>query len=153
MSIFSKIHALVLSSDPAAPAAGKVIFYAKSDGLYQRNSAGTVTKINSEATAAIEKIYRATVTQASTDAPVAAVLENTLGGTVVWARASEGVYTATLASAFTANKTLVLATISAGAVGIGAVHTRANVVTITTVDAAGAVTDDVSFTIQIAVYP
>ena len=51
--------------------------------------------------------YVALLTQTGTDAPVATVLENTLGGTVVWARSEVGVYTATLADAFTANKTAV----------------------------------------------
>lgn len=52
------------------------------------------------------KVYRALLTQSGTAAPVATVLENSLGGTVVWARTGVGVYTGTLASAFTANKTL-----------------------------------------------
>lgn len=51
--------------------------------------------------------YVALLTQTGTDAPVATVLENTLGGTVVWARSEEGIYTATLAGAFTANKTAI----------------------------------------------
>lgn len=51
------------------------------------------------------KTYVATLTQSGTNAPVASVLENTLGGTVVWTRDSQGHYTATLAGAFTENKT------------------------------------------------
>jgi outer membrane lipoprotein SlyB len=47
------------------------------------------------------------LTQSGTDAPVATVLENTLGGTVVWTRDGAGNYTATLAGAFTDNKTLI----------------------------------------------
>ena len=50
-------------------------------------------------------VYTALLTQSGTDAPVATVLENTLGGTVVWTRDGEGLYTATLSDAFTANKT------------------------------------------------
>jgi hypothetical protein len=53
------------------------------------------------------KVYVALLTQAGTDAPVATVLENTLGGTVVWTRSDAGVYIGTLASAFTENKTFV----------------------------------------------
>ena len=41
-----------------------------------------------------------------TDAPVATVLENTLGGTLVWTRTGVGVYEATLAGAFVENKTI-----------------------------------------------
>jgi hypothetical protein len=59
------------------------------------------------ATASTTKVYRALLTQSGTSAPVATVLENTLGGTVVWTRDSTGVYTGTLASAFTANKTML----------------------------------------------
>lgn len=49
--------------------------------------------------------YVALLTQTGTDAPVATVLENTLGGTVVWSYSAVGTYLATLAGAFTENKT------------------------------------------------
>lgn len=49
--------------------------------------------------------YVALLTQSGTDAPVATVLENTLGGTVVWTRNDVGDYTGTLAGVFTVNKT------------------------------------------------
>lgn len=54
------------------------------------------------------KIYRALLNQSGTDAPVATVLENTLGGTVVWTRQSAGVYIGTLIAAFPVAKTGVL---------------------------------------------
>lgn len=59
------------------------------------------------------KKYVALLTQSGEDAPVATVLENTLGGTVVWTREpgtedGAGYYYATLAGAFTANKTIVI---------------------------------------------
>lgn len=50
-------------------------------------------------------VYTALLTQTGTDAPVATVLENTLGGTVVWARSSAGEYSGTLNGAFPENKT------------------------------------------------
>ncbi len=53
------------------------------------------------------KVYMATLTQSSTSAPVATVLNNTLGGTLVWTRSSTGIYVGTFASPFTANKTQV----------------------------------------------
>lgn len=53
------------------------------------------------------KSYVALLTQTGTDAPVATVLENTLGGTVVWSYTSSGRYVATLAGAFTENKTVM----------------------------------------------
>ena len=46
------------------------------------------------------KVYRALLTQTNTDAPVATVLENTLGGDVVWTYNAEGTYIGTLADAF-----------------------------------------------------
>lgn len=52
-------------------------------------------------------VFRATLTQTGTNAPVATIIANTLGGTIVWARTSAGAYTGTLASVFSANKTQV----------------------------------------------
>ena len=46
------------------------------------------------------KVYRALLTQTGTAAPTATVLQNTLGGTLVWTRLNVGEYKATLASAF-----------------------------------------------------
>lgn len=54
------------------------------------------------------RVYTALLTQSGTAAPVATVLENTLGGTVVWSRNDVGTYVATLSGAFTANKTFFL---------------------------------------------
>jgi hypothetical protein len=42
-----------------------------------------------------KKTYKALLTQTSTNAPSAAVLENTLGGAITWSRDSEGVYIGT----------------------------------------------------------
>lgn len=53
------------------------------------------------------KVYTALLTQTGTDAPVATVLENTLGGTVVWTRDNVGLYTGTLTGAFQSNKTVL----------------------------------------------
>jgi len=49
------------------------------------------------------KEYVALLTQTGTDAPVATVLKNTLGGTIVWTYSNFGRYIGTLAGAFTAN--------------------------------------------------
>lgn len=54
------------------------------------------------------KVYTALLTQTGTNAPVATVLENTLGGTVVWSYSDVGIYFAGLTGAFTANKTFIL---------------------------------------------
>lgn len=52
-------------------------------------------------------VYVALLTQSGTDAPVATVMENTLGGTVVWTRDNEGQYRGTLTNAFPLGKTVV----------------------------------------------
>lgn len=52
--------------------------------------------------------YVALLSQSGTDAPVATVLENTLGGTVVWSYEEQGVYIATLEGVFLAGKTFCL---------------------------------------------
>ena len=51
------------------------------------------------------RVYTAVLTQTGTDAPVATVLENTLGGDVVWSYDSTGEYFGTLIGAFTDNQT------------------------------------------------
>ena len=57
------------------------------------------------------KVYTALLTQSGTDAPVATILENTLGGTVVWSYDGFGSYIGSLNGAFTENKTFIQATI------------------------------------------
>jgi lysophospholipase L1-like esterase len=51
------------------------------------------------------KVYTALLSQTGTSAPTATVLENTLGGTVVWTRNITGNYTGTLGGIFLSNKT------------------------------------------------
>ncbi len=52
-------------------------------------------------------VYTALLTQTGTDAPVATVLQNTLGGTVVWTYEDFATYQGTLTGAFTDGKTFV----------------------------------------------
>lgn len=63
------------------------------------------------------KVYVALLSQTGTSAPVATVLENTLGGTVVWTRSVAGLYLGTLSGAFTASKTICFSTVSASSIG------------------------------------
>lgn len=49
-------------------------------------------------------VYTALLNQTGTNAPVATVLENTLGGTVVWSYSSVGAYFGTLNGAFPSGK-------------------------------------------------
>lgn len=53
------------------------------------------------------KVYTALLTQSGTDAPVATVLENTIGN-IVWSRVGLGQYQGLLSSAFVNNKTFVI---------------------------------------------
>ncbi|MEO7509328.1 MAG: Ig-like domain-containing protein [Pyrinomonadaceae bacterium] len=105
------------------------------------------------------KRYRALLTQTSTGSPTATVLENSLGGTVVWARTGTGTYTGTLSSTFTASKTMVFmgpdwaGNITAFSM-LKATRTSTSVITIETASintpADGQMTDT---SIEILVYP
>jgi hypothetical protein len=53
------------------------------------------------------KKYVALLAQNDEDPPVATVLENSLGGTIVWTRQGYACYRATLTGAFPAGKTLI----------------------------------------------
>jgi len=55
-----------------------------------------------------KKVYKALLTQNSTDAPTAVVLENTLGGDITWTRNNEGYYIATLTGGFPDLNKLIL---------------------------------------------
>ena len=56
--------------------------------------------------------YVALLSQSGTDAPTATVLENTLGGTVVYAYDGTGTFSGTLAGVFTAGKSWISATLN-----------------------------------------
>ncbi len=72
------------------------------------NTTDTITlTLNTSAIKRPYKVYTALLTQTGTGDPTANVLENTLGGTVVWTRVTNGSYLATLASAFAINLTSV----------------------------------------------
>ena len=79
------------------------------DSAVGTDSAGNLKRITSTDSRPY-KVYTALLSQSGTNAPVATVLENTLGGTVVWTRNSTGLYTGTLTGVFTGNKTTVLIT-------------------------------------------
>jgi hypothetical protein len=57
------------------------------------------------------KVYTALLTQTGTDAPVATILQNTLGGTPFWARSGVGSYDIVLPGAFPIGKTVCFLTI------------------------------------------
>jgi hypothetical protein len=112
------------------------------------------------------KEYTATVTQTGTSAPVATVLNNTLGGTLVWTRSATGTYLATLTGAFpTASKVVILTSFTssnlapAGSIALtSAVRDTANRLKFitATMDNAGARTvadSALSISLLVRVYP
>lgn len=82
----------------------KTLFLDLDNKVKTIDSDGVIEVVNFT-TADTPKVYKALLTQTGTDAPVATVLENTLGGTIVWSYFNAGNYIGTLAGAFTANKT------------------------------------------------
>lgn len=106
------------------------------------------------------KVYRALLTQSGTDAPVATVLENSLGGTVVWTHGGTGIFVATLAAAFTADKTFLLSGFSDAALlsntetYLAPAWVSANVVQVINSDNTGTAVNDLGRGyVQILVYP
>lgn len=135
-----------------------------------KNEAGdTVFSIVSDAdgTASIQgdavpKVYRALLTQSSTDAPTATVLENTLGGTVVWTRIDAGQYVGTLAGAFSITHPVnwlqicVVQEVSEAKKYVRLETISVNAVSLTTGEPDNGLTDDVLTDpqyIEILVYP
>lgn len=99
--------------------------------------------------------YVALLSQTGTNAPTAIVLENTLGGTVVWTRADAGEYTGTLSSVFTENKTFILVGMNGGAlISLSAYPDTDSAIQVETRDS-GSLADDILFLapIEIRVYP
>lgn len=82
----------------------------KSDGRITASPATlsneVVVKSQLETASRPYKVYTALLTQSGTNAPTAIVLENTLGGTIVWSRTAVGEYLGTLTGAFILDKTI-----------------------------------------------
>jgi len=103
------------------------------------------------------KIYRGLLNQAGTAAPTDTVLENSLGGTISWARSGVGTYSGSLVGRFTAGKTIVLLTFdsSANAYG-GASRSTSDSITLTTYEGGTGNAADGKLSgasLQILVYP
>lgn len=77
------------------------IFTVQSGNTYKHNGSDWVKLIEDTGV----KVYRALVSQTGTDAPTAIVLENSLGGDIVFSRANVGLYDGTLNGAFPEDKT------------------------------------------------
>lgn len=102
-------------------------------------------------------VYRALLTQTSTNDPTVTVLENTTGTTITWTHAATGVSRATAGSAiFAANKTAVLASVQTNARTIATWRQSTTIIDITTATSStGASVDGAlleSF-VQILIYP
>lgn len=97
-----------LPSNPRTPPTNKRRLFPKSDGWYDKNSSGTVSKLatTDDISSPSYLVYTAIVTNSGVGPPVATVLENTLGGTPTWSRQAQGTFRATLTDAFTANKSI-----------------------------------------------
>lgn len=133
-------YELSISSDPTLTtsdlAAGQAIIQAIDSGnrikILAKDANGDVTTSYIRSS----QRYVALLTQTSTGAPSATVLENDIG-TLVFARTSAGLYTITLTGAFSVNKTVVMfgTPIHVNNMGtVEAVLTSADVITFTTID-------------------
>ena len=97
------------------------------------------------------KVYTAKLTQTGTSNPTAVVLDNTLGGELVWTRQSKGTYRGTLIGAFSDSSKILFPYFFNGSKDIVSVSiTNDDIITIAT----GAPTDDVldDTPIEIRVY-
>jgi len=98
--------------------------------------------------------YVALLNQTGTSAPTATVLENNLGGTVVWTRSLLGNYVGTLSGAFTTNKTVILHGNGTTNTIVSSIVSSVNAVGIVT-STAGSGADGLlsNTTLEIRVYP
>lgn len=100
------------------------------------------------------KVYTALLTQTGTSAPVATVLENTLGATITWSYVGVGQYYATASSAvFTASKTAGILS-NSSSTGINAFVNISTTVFNTVTTSSGAAADNQLFKnmVEIRVY-
>jgi hypothetical protein len=104
----------------------------------------------------VPKVYKATLTQTGTSAPVATVLVNTLSGTPVWSYVSVGLYKLTLTSEWAANKTALYSINIPDGNGFGSLQrNNANEIFLVTRDTSSLNADDLLLEsyIIIEVYP
>ena len=84
----------------------KTLFLNNNGKISIKDKNGEVEQLPTASDDAI-KIYKALISQDGENPPIVTVLENTLGGEVVWTRSAEGDYRGTLENAFPLGKTLV----------------------------------------------
>lgn len=83
----------------------KTLFLDETDSVLKTKDDAGVVEALATADATEPKVYVALLTQIGTDAPVATILKNTLGGVPVWSYEGVGNYNGTLTDAFPINKT------------------------------------------------
>jgi hypothetical protein len=136
-----------LATDPNCVRVGQFYFKTTTSKTRQCSTVGTPgTWADVGGGGASYLVYSALLSQTGTNAPTAIVLANTLGGTPTFTRSSAGVYTLTLSTAFTVNKTFLSGTVESGG-GVSAnfvmlTRANANEIIIKTVSA------DASFPVQ-----
>jgi len=86
------------------PPTGDLVFFNEDGVLKTKDDAGVVEAL-AVADSTEPKVYVALLTQSGTDAPIATILKNTLGGEVVWSYDGAGSYIGTLIGVFTAKTT------------------------------------------------
>lgn len=98
--------------------------------------------------------YVASLTQTGTDAPVATVMENTIGS-IIWSRDSGGVYLGTLMEAFPDTQTWTMLQELGwdGALGSSLLRTSDDIVTLTITGGDDMLTSNSPAMIEIRVYP
>ena len=113
----------------------------------------TVSQIAAFAnTTAAYTVYSGYISQSSTSAPTADVLQNTTGAVITWARTSAGIYTATADSGiFTSGKVLVFANTGGLAPGISVEWERTST-TVMTIKTNGADGKFVKGAVEIRIY-
>lgn len=92
---------------PAATLDGTELVELQQGDLSVKCTTQDIADLGGGGGAAAYLVYTALLSQNDTDAPVATVLENTLGGTVVWTREDEGQYRGTLSGAFPFETTVI----------------------------------------------
>lgn len=145
---------------------GKVGSINSQTGATQTIVGGTGITVNSSADAHTISItgagdsynrYVALVSQTGTSDPTVTVLENTIGGTIVWTRSTTGTYNGTLTGAFVAGSTWIVCTNTDESLNIGyakCARTNNDVVTLRTQDITFSADDDfTNIAIEIRIYP
>ena len=99
-------------------------------------------------------VYTALVTQITTGTPTAVILQDTIGGTITWSRASVGSYKATISgTTYVENKTAVIISTTNASKNISATRKTTTDVALEQKDLANALIDAFdNVTIEIRIY-